>query len=137
MRIALTPDLVRKAKPGPTRVFLWDSVVAGLGVVVHPTGKKTWVYQGSASGDRRRSIEASGLAQARKAVLALKLGLSEPVAPPTLTPAASGILTVNKLLDAWLAAMSERPCPPCSLPRIRASWTTMFVLGLVALQWLS
>lgn len=124
MRVTLTPELVRKAKPGPQRVFFWDALVPGLGLVVHPSGRKGYVYQETGNGRRRQNLEAPSLAQARKAVLALSTGLVEPEAataaepePPPHPPAA---LTMNSLLDGWLIALSERPSPPRSLPRIRA-----------------
>lgn len=122
MRVTLTPDMVRKTKPGTTRLFLWDSVVPGLGLVVQPSGNKAWVFQGGATDGRRKTIQAQGLADARKAALALKAGLDVGPIGTKPDPAQSGAppLTMNALLDAWLADMAERPQPPASLPRIHA-----------------
>ena len=125
MRVTLTPELVRKAKPGPQRVFLWDALVPGLGLVVHPSGRKGYVCQETRNGRRRRNLDAPSLTQARKAVLALSTGLVKPEAvtvvqlePPPHPVAAP---TMKSLLDGWLIALSERPSPPRSLPRIAAA----------------
>ncbi len=122
MRVTLTPDMIRKAAPGETRLFLWDSVVPGLGLVIQPSGAKGWVFQGRATEGRRKTIKATTLADARRVVIALKAGLDPtPVlATPIAATTAADALTVNGLLDAWLAAMAERQSPPVSLPRIHA-----------------
>ncbi len=89
MRVRLTRALVDKARPGPAKVFLWDTEVVGLGLVVHPTGRRTWVFQGNASGGHRVTLAATELAEARRQAMAVKVrvaprppGLS-PMAPPT------------------------------------------------------
>lgn len=124
MRTTLTPDAVKKTKPGAIRKYLWDGAVSGLGLVVHPGGRKTWVFQGAATGGRRVTLEATGLAQARRAALALKEGLTAPLPVPTKPVMPTGTLTVDGLLDAWLASLERREFPPQSLPRIRSSMAT-------------
>lgn len=120
--MALTADLIRKAKPGQSRQFLWDTVVPGLGLVVYPSGRKAFVYQGTGTGDRRRNIVAGGLVQARKLALAIKAGQADalPVQTPERPCPKPDALTVNQLLDRWLASLAERPEPPVTLPRIKA-----------------
>lgn len=121
MRVTLTPDMIRKVKPGTTRVFLWDSLVPGLGFVVQPSGSRSWVFQGGATEGRRKTIRARSLADARKVALSLKAGLDVgPVEAECDRRDAAGLITVGALLDAWLEAMAARPSPPTSLPRIHA-----------------
>jgi integrase len=121
MRVTLTPDIVRKAKPAPVRQFLWDSLVPGLGLVVHPSGKKSWVFQAGSTGGRRRSLPVGSLAEARKAALVLKTGIDTgPLPAVTEAVTRSSSDTVNSVLDAWLASLAARPVPPSSLPRIQA-----------------
>lgn len=121
MRVTLTPDMIRKVKPGAKRVFLWDILVPGLGLVVQPSGSRSWVFQGGITQGRRKTIQARSLADARKAAIALKSGFDlGPIEAATETPKLGRSLTVNVLLDAWLAAMAERSSPPSSLPRIHA-----------------
>lgn len=119
MRVRLTPALVRGAKPGPSRTFLWDTEAPGLGLVVHPKGTRSWVYQGAATGNRRITVQATGLAEARKVALGIASGFL-PVKREKREPVSADILTVGKLLNAWLDALAQRPTPPVSLPRIRA-----------------
>jgi integrase len=101
---------------------MWDTTVPGLGLVVHPSGRKTWVYQGGSADQRKRTaIDAPNLAAARRAALAIKAGLTMPgdTGEPPVAPTGGG-LTVNELLNRWLDAMALRPEPPVSLPRIQA-----------------
>jgi hypothetical protein len=121
MRVALTPDMIRKVKPGTTRVFLWDSLVPGLRFVVQPSGSRSWVFQGGATQGRRKTIKARSLADARKAALSLKAGLDiSPIEAECDVRDAAGPVTVGALLDAWLDAMAARSSPPASLLRIHA-----------------
>ncbi len=78
MRVRLTPAVVRAAKPGTSRVFLWDTEVPGLGLLIHPSGRRSWVFQGIVSGGRRVTIRAAGLVEARKAAISLRVGLTTP-----------------------------------------------------------
>lgn len=124
MRVTLTPEMVRTTKPGSSRKYLWDDVVNGLGLVVHPGGSRTWVVQGAVTGGRRLTIDASGLAQARKAALALKEGLVAPPPVPAKPVMVAAPPTVDGLLDAWIASLEQREFPPQSLPRIRSAMAT-------------
>lgn len=117
MRVRLTRALVDKARPGPARVFLWDTEVVGLGLVVHPSGQRTWVFQGNASGGRRVSLAATNLAEARRQAMAVKACLAAPK-PPEATDGAPKDVTVGELLDRWVNALKDRPAPPVSLPKI-------------------
>ncbi|WP_145134677.1 integrase family protein [Roseomonas gilardii] len=119
MRVRLTPTLVRQAKPGPSRVYLWDTEVPGLGLVIHPKGTRSWVFQGTGSAGRRVTLGASGLTEARKAAIGISAGFI-PVERARREPVAPDALTVAKLLDKWLEALAARPSPPVSLPRIHA-----------------
>jgi integrase len=119
MRVRLTAAVVAKVRKGKARAYLWDTEVPGLGLVVHPTGKVSWVYQGSQSEGRRVTLTASGLAEARKVALGIRSGFvplrtaqSGSVAPETMT--------VGQLMDRWLAALSARPSPPVSMAKIGA-----------------
>ena len=120
MRVRLTPAIVRSAKPGTLRVFLWDTEVTGLGLLVHPSGRRNWVFQGTVSGGRRVTIKAASLAEARKAAISLRVGLTTPEGLVADDRGGPGFLTVGGLLDEWLKALASRPSPPVSLPRIRA-----------------
>jgi integrase len=119
MRVRLTPSIIRNVKPGPSRLFLWDTEVPGLGHVVHPTGTRGWVYQGAASGDRRVALQATSLTEARKVAVGIAKGF---IAPTTTRPegVSANVLTMGMLLDRWLASLEQRPSPPVSLPRIKA-----------------
>lgn len=121
MRVTLTTELVRKAKPGTTRLFLWDSVVPGLGLVIQPSGNKSWVFQGADTQGRRKTLAAKGLQEARRLASAMKAGIETgPIQPAPRAERPSNSLTMNKLLDAWLVSLAERAMPPSSLPRIQA-----------------
>lgn len=119
MRVRLTQAIIRNAKAGSSRLFLWDTEVPGLGHVVHPSGNRGWVYQGTATGDRRVTVQAATLAEARK----VGIGIANGFIPATTTRpdrVSADTLTMGVLLDRWLTSLAQRPSPPVSLPRIRA-----------------
>jgi integrase len=122
MRVRLTQAIIRNAKAGSSRLFLWDTEVPGLGYVVHPSGNRGWVYQGTATGDRRVTVQAATLAEARKAGIGIANGFL-----PAITTKREGVsadtLTMGVLLGRWLTSLTQRPSPPVSLPRIRACLT--------------
>lgn len=119
MRVRLTQAIIRNARAGSSRLFLWDTEVSGLGYVVHPSGNRGWVYQGTITGDRRVTVQAATLAEARK----VGIGIANGFLPATTTKPkgiSADTLTMSVLLDRWLASLAQRPSPPVSLPRIRA-----------------
>lgn len=120
MRVRLTPAIVAKAKPGPSRVYLWDTEVPGLGLVVQPSGSRSWVFQGAASGGRRVTVRATELRDARKAALGIVAGSAPLDTSPKHAVRTAEVLMVSGLLDAWLNALAARPRPPVSLSRIKA-----------------
>jgi hypothetical protein len=120
MRVRLTLAIVAKTKPGPSRVYLWDTEVPGLGLVVQPSGSRSWVFQGAASGGRRVALQAADLRDARKAALGIIAGLAPLATSPKDEIRTAEVLTVGGLLDDWLNALAARPRPPVSLSRIKA-----------------
>jgi hypothetical protein len=120
MRVRLTSAIVRRAKPGASRAYLWDTEVQGLGLVVHPSGRQSWVFQGPASVGRRRTLKAASLDEARTVAVGIRSGVVPLDALPQGPLDVPAALTVNRLVDAWLDALAARPQPPISLLRIRA-----------------
>jgi hypothetical protein len=119
MRVRLTPSIIRNAKPGSSRLFLWDTEVPGLGYVAYPGGARSWVFQGTGSGRKRVTLQAASLGDARKVALGLANGFV--IVPAVRRQSISGeVLTLGGIMDRWLTSLVQRESPPVSLPRIRA-----------------
>lgn len=43
-QVTLTPTLCQRTKPGPRRLTIWDAEVLGLGLVIEPSGTRTWYF---------------------------------------------------------------------------------------------
>lgn len=76
MRVKLTPQFVKKARPneGADRTTFWDAGLEGFGLMVTASGHKSWVVQYRVSGVSRR-YTISGrltLAKARKKAKAVQ-----------------------------------------------------------------
>lgn len=96
MRVRLTPGIVAKTRPGPSRVYLWDTEVPGLGLVVQPSGSRSWVFQGAASGGRRVTLQAAELRDAHKMALGIIAGLMPlGTSPKDETRTAEGLTVVG------------------------------------------
>ena len=80
-RIRLTDANAGRFKPGTAEYTVRDTKTAGLGVRVKPSGYRTWVYHGSASGrSRRYSLGPVSLKTVEDARLeCLEIGLKEQI----------------------------------------------------------
>ena len=43
-QISLTPTRCERTKPGPQKITLWDAEVLGLGLVIQPSGTRSWYF---------------------------------------------------------------------------------------------
>src|SRR4051794_35850053 len=50
VRPALTQKAIDAASPGAARLSLWDGLTHGLGVLVQPSGEKTFIVQRTVAG---------------------------------------------------------------------------------------
>jgi hypothetical protein len=57
----LTKRLVDAAKPQPGRYIIWDSGLAGFGLRVEPTGRKTFIARYRAGGGRSGTLRQATL----------------------------------------------------------------------------
>ena len=108
----LTKRTVDAAKPGDKQTYLWDGALKGFGLLILPSGVKSFVLQyrteagrsrrltlgryGTLTPDQARSMAADALVQVRKG--------KDPVADRQAMKAAP---TVNQLLDRYLAEHVE------------------------------
>ena len=78
-RIRLTDANAGRFRPGESEYTVRDTKIPGLGVRIKPSGYRTWVYHGSASGSpRRHSLGPVGLKTVEDARLeCLELQLRE------------------------------------------------------------
>jgi integrase len=74
MRVPLTPAFIEKAKaPGKHQVVFWDARLPGFGLMVTPSGHKSFVVQYRANGkSRRATIRFTGLDAARTQAKAIQ-----------------------------------------------------------------
>ena len=84
-RIRLTDANAGRLRPGASEYTVRDTKTSGLGVRVKPSGYRTWVYHGSASGSSRRHslgpVSLKTVEDARRECLELQL--SEQVGEPS------------------------------------------------------
>ena len=84
-RIRLTDANAGRFRPGAAEYTVRDTKTSGLGVRVKPSGYRTWVYHGSASGSSRRHslgpVSLKTVEDARRECLELQL--SEQVGEPS------------------------------------------------------
>ena len=74
----ITKRTVDKTKPGPKRVYVWDTDLEGFGLVVYPNGKKAFVvrYRTRSGQRRRKTVGRYGALDVKKARNLLELALT-------------------------------------------------------------
>ncbi len=106
----LVVDSMEPAKEPGKRVRLWDSTLPGFGVVVLPSGVKTFIYQyrTAEGGTRRYTIgrlsDALTCEQARKIAKDKAADVYAGVDPMGVRVARRNAITVNELFDRYLAS---------------------------------
>ena len=56
--VNLTARLARESKPGGKDIILFDKSLPGLGLGIHPSGRKVWIVQARIDGRSRRIVVA-------------------------------------------------------------------------------
>lgn len=83
--LTLTDSLAKRIKPEPQKRIHFDSYTRGLGVMVYPTGNRSWVYLYSFHGYQRKitigPVSAWPIAQVREYVNALRRKIDQGVDP--------------------------------------------------------
>jgi integrase len=123
MKKQLTAAFVKGLKPGPKKQVITDSVAANLRLIVHPTGRKIWAWQGKVNGEPKtvtlgQWLETGGmdLSAARERATEINtakvegravsfLTPSEESSEPAIDPRAS--LTCDWMFDQYMAAEGE------------------------------
>ena len=109
----LTKEVVTAADPSTQpgkRVIVWDSIIAGFGLVVFPSGAKSFIYQyRNAEGQSRRFTigafsESLTCDQARKIAKDKANEVHNGKDPMAYKKSRREALTVNQLLDQYLAS---------------------------------
>ena len=57
-RAKLTARLARESKAGEKDTILFDKALPGLGLRIHPSGRKVWIVQARIEGRSRRMVIA-------------------------------------------------------------------------------
>lgn len=121
----LTNRAIENLRPEGTRRIVWDDELPGLGVVIQPTGTKSWVFNyRNADGVQRRFTigKTSAIAAdvARKKALALRGEIVKDRDPQGELEARRKSLTVGQLLDAYLACEKFQTLTPYNQQVTRA-----------------
>lgn len=108
----ITKSVVDKKQPESSRYFVWDEGVPGFGLVVQPSGKKSYCFQyrNSQNQSRRLKLGTHGgkltTEQIRRKAEALLPRIREGYDPLEEKQARRGDLTVSQLLDHYTASAS-------------------------------
>lgn len=107
----LTKTLIDGLKPGATDRFVWDDLLAGFGVRVWPTGRKTYIAQYRAGGRTRRvKIGTHGaltVEEARKEAKGILGDVARGEDPQEDRITRRKSLTVSELCDDYLKAAEQ------------------------------
>ena len=107
----LTKTLIDGLKPGATDRFVWDDLLAGFGVRVWPTGRKTYIAQYRAGGRTRRvKIGTHGaltVEEARKEAKGILGDVARGEDPQEDRMTRRKSLTVAELCDDYLKAAEQ------------------------------
>jgi integrase len=126
-RQRLTDAIATKAQPQANRVFLWDTEVTKLALLVYPSGQKSWIAQWHKAGrDIRVALghfPVLTVKEARRKALDALSGVSATLdASPAYSPS-------RTFQDASRAYLSERLGDKASLRKVTD------ILGRVVPQW--
>lgn len=106
----ITKNVVEGEAPSTKERFIWDSEVNGFGLKIFPTGVKTFVFQYRAPDGKTRRLTIGKWSEtltpdrARKTAKSYYRDVLNGKDPQTEKRAARHGLTVNDLLDAYLAS---------------------------------
>jgi integrase len=104
----ITKNIVDSTSPKKARIYIWDSSLPGFGLVVQPSGVKSFVFQyRNAEGQTKRLTigrygEALTPDQARKKAKQLQADVMAGRDPLSEKQARQKALTVSQLLDKYL-----------------------------------
>lgn len=113
MTMKLTKSSIDAAKPPSEpgkRLFLWDSALPGFGVLVLPSGVRTFIFQyRTAEGNTRRYTigklsDALTCEQARKIAKCKAVDVHTGIDPMSEKTARRNAITINELFDRYLAS---------------------------------
>ena len=120
----LSKRIVDAEKAGAKRRIVWDSAMAGFGLLVLPSGTKSFVlqYRNSHGRSRRMTLGRYGtltVDQARKRARELLVDVSKDEDPIALKAKQRTAPKVNDLLDKYLAEHVERHNAPSTQGAVR------------------
>lgn len=103
----LTKKAIDEAKPGATRLFLWDSELRGFGLVVQPSGTRSFCiqYRNAAGRERRMMLGRYGVLtvdEARRMAKAALADVASGADPMGDKRAYREAPTLNDLFDRYL-----------------------------------
>lgn len=124
MRVRLSKNVVDKAKPGPTNLFLWDTALPRFGLKVTPAGAKTYVVQYRQGGRvRRYTIGRHGqpwtVETARKDAQAQLGRVAKGEDPQTVKTGTRDAPTVADLADRFLREHADAKKKPSTAAEYR------------------
>ncbi len=108
MREKLSKKTVDAATPGDRDKYVWDSELSGFGLVVRPSGSKSFVYQYRTAEGASRRIKIGNYSdaltadQARKKAKELFRDVLSGIDPLGEKRARRAAITVDKLLDLYI-----------------------------------
>ncbi|MEJ2453307.1 MAG: Arm DNA-binding domain-containing protein, partial [Candidatus Thiodiazotropha sp.] len=104
----ITKTVVKDATPGTSRKYIWDTEIKGFGLLVLPSGVKSFVFQYRTPEGRTRRYtigrfsETLTADQARKQAKELRRAVEEKRDPLGEKKEAKEALTVSEFLEAYL-----------------------------------
>ncbi len=136
----LTKRTVEKLGPGDSEYFVWDDALAGFGVRVFPSGRKSYLVQYRAGGrSRRRSVGQHGALTAEEARKEARILLGEVAKggnPAEERQRALRAPTIASLCERFLDEYTALHCKPSTQKSYRSYLETWVIpkLGRVKID---